>query len=227
MQTYFSIKNGKIISSNSSDATIRVFSAPNEEEKQKIIQRLNVDSFDLAASIDPDEISRVEFEKNHISIIWKQPHTGTFSTKVQFDVLSIGFFIHENTLIMITREDDIPFSEKIFDGVQTINDVILRYFFYTTKQYLSHLKAIKQAKAKLETKLSQSMENKYFLQMFDISESLVYYIDAIEANGAVLSKILANSEKIKFTNKQIHFLEDTISENAQSGRQAQIYSTVL
>ncbi len=232
MQANFSILNGKIVESSNEEAILHVFSTPTPEEKKEIIQRLGVDDYDFDATLDPDEISRVEFEQDLTAIIWKQPHAGDFSLKAQFDVLSVGFFIHNNSLILITDQEDIPFDKKIFDGVKSVNDILLRYFFYTIRQYLKHLKTIKQTKSRLENKLSQSMENKYFLQMFDISESLVYYINAIEANGAVLSKLQTNAirtspDRLKFTTDELDYLEDTILENAQSARQAHIYSTVL
>lgn len=232
MQTNFVITNGKLVETTEKNAVVHVFTTPTPEEKKLIIQRLDVDDYDFDAALDPDEISRVEFEKDHTAIIWKQPHAGDFSLKAQLDVLSVGFFIHKNSLILIMGEDDIPFDRKIFEGVTTINDVLLKYFFYTIRQYLKHLKTIKQTKSQLESKLSQSMENKYFLQMFEISESLVYYINAIEANGAVLTKLHTNSVRVSpdplsFTPQQLDYLEDTILENAQSARQAHIYSTVL
>lgn len=232
MLRYFSIENGKLKESKDSTSPIRVFSNPDNKERLAFMKQLEVDNYDFEAALDPDEISRVEFEHDLTTIIWKQPHTEEFSLKAQFDVNSVGFFIHNGTLSLILSKDDIPFDSKVFDGVYSIYDVLLGYFFYTIRQFASHLKAIKRAKSKLEGKLSQSMENRYFLQMFDISESLVYYIDAIEANGAVLGKLLArtnrsNGDKLQLTEAQIDYLEDTIQENTQIARQAQIYSTVL
>ncbi len=227
MQYFFSIRDGKIVDSVEKEANIWVFTSPTDSEKEEIIQELEIDGNDLDAALDPDEISRVEFAPKHASIIWKQPYKGYFSLKAQFEVMSVGFFILSDKLIMIMGEETIPFSEKIFDRVNTLSDVVLRYFFYTSRQFLSHLKAIKQVTSRLESKLNVSMENKYFLQMFEISESLVYYIDAIEANGAVLAKLRSNHEKITLTQRQLFYLDDIIHENSQSARQAGIYSSVL
>jgi magnesium transporter len=226
MQHYFDIEDGKIVKAKNTDAHIRVFISPTEEERQ-IIQNLGIDVNDLDAALDPDEISRVEFTQHYTSIIWKQPFQDFFSLKAQFDVLSVGFFIHEDQLTMIMREHTIPFAERFFDRVYSVNDVVLKYFLYTTRQYLSHLKSIKQVTMRVETKLNMSLENKYFLQMFDMSESLIYYLNAIEGNGAVLAKLRANVSKIKFSQKQVNYLEDIIQDNSQSSRQASIYSTVL
>jgi magnesium transporter len=71
------------------------------------------------------------------------------------------------------------------------------------------------------------MENVYFLKLFDLSENLVYYINAIEANGGVLAKLRDHANKLELSIRQIAFLDDVILENKQCVRQAQIYSTVL
>jgi magnesium transporter len=227
MQSFFEIKEGKIVHSSDSNSLIRVYGAPNETERKEIIESLSIDSIDIDAALDPDEISRVEFLQKNILIIWKQPYRSSFSLKSQFDVLSVGFFVNKDHLTIIMGDAHIPFSERIFEHVESINDVILRYFFYTSRQYLNHLKSIKQVTTRVESKLNMSLENKYFLQMFDMSESLVYYHNAIDANGAVLAKLRSNNEKFGFSQDQASYLEDVIHENSQSSRQAEIYGSVL
>ncbi len=73
MQRFYSIVNGKIIESKTQSGSIQVFTTPNNKERQVFIQQLGVDSYDFDAALDPDEISRVEFEKDLTTIIWKQP----------------------------------------------------------------------------------------------------------------------------------------------------------
>jgi len=128
---------------------------------------------------------------------------------------------------MIIGENFVPFPAKEFQGVSSTVDVLLKYLFNTIRHYVGHLKVIKQITADLESKISASMENRYLLQMFTLSESLTYYLTAIEANGAVLSKLSGRAERLGFSKQQIDFLDDTVLENRQCARQAQIYSTVL
>ncbi len=204
-----------------------VFTAPAPHEAQEILDTVKIDRYDLDSALDPDEISRVEFLPESLSIIWKQPKQVSVDQEVRFDVSSVGLFLQQDRLTMIIGEDSIYFPPKEFQGVQSPTDVLLKYLFYTTRHYLGHLKVIKQITADLESKISLSMENQYLLQMFAISESLTYYLTAIEANGAVLAKLSARSEKLDFTKQQVDFLDDIVLENRQCARQAQIYSTVL
>ena len=125
------------------------------------------------------------------------------------------------------NEEAIPFSAKEFQGASSSVDILLRFLLYTVHHYLGHLKMIKQLTIELESKISSAMENRYLLQMFSLSESLIYYLNAIEANGAVLVKLRTAVEKLGLSKERIEFLDDIMLDNQQCARQAQIYSTVL
>jgi magnesium transporter len=227
MKSLFTIKEGKIITSTEDEANIRIYVAPDANEKAEIIEQFGIDNNDLDSALDPDEISRVEFLHKCTSIIWKNPTSPDIESVSHFEVSTVGFFINNDALTIILSEESSLLSEKIFEKVNSINDVMLRFFLYTIRQYLSNLKKIKQITSKIEGNLITSAENKYFLQMFDISERLVYYVNAIEGNSAVLAKLRANTEKLNLSQHQIYYLDDIIHDNAQSGRQSNIHSSVL
>jgi magnesium transporter len=228
MRAHFEIRNGTIVPSTAATGTICVFTAPDEREKQQIMETLDIDHYDLDSALDPDEISRVEFAPDRVFMIWKQPKTVSAEQQaIRFDVSSVGIFLGRGTLTMIIGEDAVPFSAKEFQGVISPDDVLMRYLFHTIRHYLGHLKTIKQITAELQSKIGSSMENRYLLQMFDVSESLIYYLNAIEANGAALSKLRGRGERIGLSQDLLDFLDDTILENNQCIRQARIFSTVL
>jgi magnesium transporter len=160
-------------------------------------------------------------------MIWKQPRPVSIEEEIRFEVSSVGLFLHHSNLTMIIGQGSIPFPAKEYQGVDSSVDVLLKYLFSTVRHYLGHLKAIKQITVDLESKIGASMENRYLLHMFALSESLIYYLNAIEANGAVLLKLAARAERLGFTKHQEDFLDDIVLENKQCARQAQIYSTVL
>jgi magnesium transporter len=227
MKACFEIRNDMLTSVVAETAPIAVFSSPGQKEIQEIIETLGIDRYDLDSALDPDEISRVEFTPDRISMIWKQPKQVSVDQALRFDVFSAGLFLDQSTLTMISADDILPFPAKDFQKVGSPTDVLLRYLFYTTRHYLGHLKAIKQITADLESKVSSSMENRYLLQMFALSASLTYYLTAIEANGAALLKLAGRAERLGFSKQQIDFLDDIVLENKQCARQALIYGTVL
>ena len=228
MKACFQLEEGSVIPATNGQATVLVYAAPTTQEKQEVIETLGLDPFDLESALDPDEISRVEFSADRVSVIWKRPKNASFDQQqVRFDVASIGLFLHRDKLVEIMGEDVIPFSAKEFQNASSPVDVLLRILLHTVHHYLGHLKVIKQITVELGTKISASMENRYLLQMFALSESLIYYLNAIEANGAVLAKLRANAERLAFAKQDVEFLHGVMLDNQQCARQAQIYSTVL
>ncbi len=227
MKTCFEISHGTLTPVSAETASICVFTAPEQREIQEIVETLGIDRYDLDSALDPDEIARVEFTPERISMIWKQPKQVSIDQALRFDVSSAGLFLDPLRLTMISADDILPFPTKEFQKVDSPTDVLLRHLFYTTRHYLGHLKAIKQITVDLESKISSSMENRYLLQMFALSESLTYYLTAIEANGAALLKLSGRAERLGFSKQQIDFLDDIVLENKQCARQALIYGTVL
>ncbi len=222
MKKCYAIEAGRLVERE--DGILRVYLAPTPEERTELRTALGIHDYDLDSALDPDEISRVEFDRHGTTIIWKRPSRDQADG---FSVSSAGFFLRDNVLTIVSHESIATFNEKEFIGLSSAYSFLIRYFFFTIRQYLAHLKAIKRATADLEVTLTKSIENKELLQMFDLSESLVYYHDAIESNGNVLAKLKNRSEKFPFTTRQLALLDDAILENAQCAQQANIYTNVL
>lgn len=228
MKVGFAIREGCVISTTDTEATILAYVAPTPQEKQEAVETLGLDPYDLESALDPDEISRVELAPNRVAVIWKRPKNAALDrNQVRFDVASLGLFLHRDRLVVIMGEDAVPFSAREFQGIVTTIDVFLRLLLHTVHHYLGHLKVIKQLTVELGSKISASMENRYLLQMVALSESLIYYQNAIEANGTVLAKLRGNVERMAFGPEQIEALHDIELDNQQCARQAQIYSSVL
>jgi magnesium transporter len=194
---------------------VRCARRPREEELTK---HLGLDAHDLESALDPDEISRVEFAPDTISLIWKRPKNVTAEEQLRFDVASMGLFLHQNKLIVVTDDASLSLEGRAFQGIHSPVDALLRLLRHTVHHYLGHLKAIKQITVELGDKLSSSMENRYFLQMFALGESLIYYINAIHANGAALAKLHANADRIGFSAPQLESLADLMLDNQQCSR---------
>ena len=79
----------------------------------------------------------------------------------------------------------------------------------------------------IEQLISTSMENKYLLNLFTLEKSLVYYVNATNANGVLIERLKNNAAKIGFSTENIEFLDDLTIETNQCREQANIYSQVL
>lgn len=227
MKELFELKNEYVIESTPETSNIVVYSQLSESEKVELSASLNLDQHDLESALDPDEISRVELTTDHLYIIWKRPNAASFKEQLKFEVSSLGMFLKKDKLTVILGESTSPFSGKKLPGATSLNSVILRIFMDTIHHFLSHLKVMRLLNAELQAKLNISMENQYLLQMFNLSESLIYYLNALEANASVLTKLRNNAEKIGFSQEALEILDDIMIEHQQCSKQTEIYSSVL
>lgn len=227
MKEFFELQNGSVVESSPEKGNILVYALPGEAEKKELLETLNIDQHALDSALDPDEISRVEYTNEHLYIIWKRPNTASFKEFLKFEVSSLGIFLKQGRLTLILGESTIPFSAKEFHGITSLNGVILKFLLHTIHHFLGHLKAIRQLNAELQSKLNLSMENQYLLAMFNLSESLIYYLNALEANSSALTKLRTHAEKMGFSKEEQEMLDDIVIEHQQCSKQAEIYSSVL
>ena len=201
--------------------------SPGDHERAFLQERFLIDDYDLSSTLDPDEVPRLDLDDGRLLLIWKLPHSATVSEAIELDVGVVGLAFFQDCLAFVRASGGLSFADREFRKISDIRDVMLAFLLRTVRHFVSHLKVIKQISSELEKKITVSMENKHLLQMFNLSESLVYYVDAIEANGAVLAKLRSISGQLRFQERHIEMLEDIILENTQAARQAAIYSSVL
>ena len=223
----FDIIEKKIVPSDVQESKILIFINPSDEEKNFITKSLLIGEHNLASALDPDELSRIEFEEDHTAIIFKRPKNYSSEDNFLFKVTSSGFFIFKERLVIVMSEDIYLFDGKIFDKINSAQEVFLKILYKFIHHFFEHLKVIQLATDSLEQKLSHAMENKYLLNLFTLAKSLVYYLSALQANTTVIDKIKLNSSKFGFQETESELLEDLIIENQQCFRMAEIYSSIL
>ncbi len=228
----YNFLNGALTESTEEHCRVQVYVNPDNEEKEFIASEYNVDRHTVESATDPDEISRIEFEDDNIFIIWKRPKNYLSSDNFLFGVSSIGLFLFKERLVVVLPEDVSLFDQKQQLHFVSLMDIIIKFLYNSIRHYLDHIKAMKIISREIQIKLNASMENEYLIQMFNLSESLIYYINAISSNLTVLIKLRNYFEKhsgesFPGNDERFEQLEDIIIENNQCLKQAEIYSSVL
>jgi len=227
MIKYFALSNQKIIEADEKTANIFLFIAPSDEEKKSLVDVHKIDEHTLNSSLDPDELSRIEFEPEHIAIIYKRPKNISKDKRLLFKVDSTGVFLFKEKIILVMNEEFPLFNSKAFLKVSSLNDILLKLLSVSVTHFLEHIKVMHMITDELEKKLVSSMENKYIQNFFNIEKSLVYYVNSINSNSVLIERIKNSSSKIGFTTEETEFLDDLIIDNSQCFRQAEIYSNIL
>lgn len=206
---------------------VLVYVNPDGDEKKRLIDEYKMDEHTLNSALDPDEVSRLEFEPEHLALIFKMPRNYSEKDQLLFRVASTGAFLFKDRLVIVIPDETPLFNGKPFNKILTLPDLLLRLISRSIAHFRDHLKAINMLTDELEHKINASMENRYLINLFTLEKSLVYFLNAINANGVVMDKLKHNAARIGFSNEEIELLDDIIIENNQCNKQAEIYSNIL
>ncbi|HEX5164372.1 MAG TPA: CorA family divalent cation transporter [Thermomicrobiales bacterium] len=223
----FAIVEGRLRESAPSSSSITIYTDPSGPAQRQLLEALAIDEHTLASALDPDEIARLEHDPDDALtvIVWKRPWRETVIHPELLGLTSIGLFFQPDHLTIVTAGETALL--RAGDRASSVQDVLLRMMAATVNEFLVELKAVKRTSREIQDELSRSIENREFLRMFQLSEGLVYHINAIDANGGVLRKLRALAPRIGFDEPNLELLEDILIDNNQCSRQGQVFSTVL
>jgi len=227
MQKYYEFRDRKLVESADTNSPVLVCTSPDSDDMALLTNRFNIDPHNIQSAVDPDELTRVEFEPDHTVMILKRPKNYSSQDNFLFKVASLGMFFFKDRLVIITTEDTGLFDAKHPMALESPSDALLRVIAGVIMHFIGHLKVINMISDELEHKVNTSMENRYLLGMFSLEKSLVYYLSATHYNAAVIDKIRANSSRMGFSQDTIEYLDDLAIENSQCAKQAEIYSNIL
>lgn len=227
MEKRFHVVDRKLVEVEHDPCQIVMYINPTESEKRFLVEQLKLDEHTLASALDPDELSRVEFEPEHAAIIYKRPKSYSGHEQFLFRVGSTGAFVFRDRLIIVISED-IPILEEVqFFSDFSAPGVILKLIYRSIVHFREHIKIIARISDELQGKINTALENRHLLNLFTLQKSLVFYVNSLNSNEALLEKLRHNGAKIGFTTEELEILEDTMIENSQCLKSAMIYSDIL
>lgn len=219
------LSGGKVVP-NGDNGNIYVYVNPDEAERKYLID-LKLDEHTLASALDPDELARLEFEPDHLAVIFKRPRNYSSDDMFVFRVVSVGLFLFADRLIVVLSGDIPLFQGKQFTKITSLQEVALKIIFSSISHFVEHLRVINAVSDTLEEQINASMQNKYLLSLFSLEKSLVYYLNGINSNGKLIERLKNSATKLKLSTESIEFVDDMIIENQQCYEQAATYSNIL
>jgi magnesium transporter len=221
------LDRGKLLSFDDNSGEFLCYSSPSITERAEIIEG-GISEHDVSGALDPDELGRVEFNEEHVTVIVKTPKNYSDADNYLFRVTSFGLFLMPGKLIMICPFDEREILElKPLAKVRSLNELFLKILSATVAHFFGHLKVISMISDSLEQKVNTAMENEHLLSMFSIGKSLIYILDGINSNSAMMERLKNSAVKLKLTDDERELLDDIVIENAQCNRQAEIYANIL
>ncbi len=227
MRKCYEIRDHQIAEVPGPDAPIMVFVAPDEAERRHLVDDFKIDEHTLASATDPDELSRLEYEPDHVALIAKRPRNYSGGNQLLFKVDSMGLFLFKERLVVVIGEDIPLFDKKQFRRVDRLAEAMLKLVYRSILHFLEHLKVINMIVDEVEAKINSAMENRHLINLFELEKSMVYYLNAIHSNGVLMDKIKSTAVKLGLTEDEMEFVDDMIVDNSQCYKQADIYSNIL
>jgi magnesium transporter len=209
------------------DGNVFVYVNPGEAERRYLADNYKLDEHTLNSALDPDEQARLEFEPEHVAMIFKRPHNYSSEDEFVFRVTSAGLFLFQDKLIIVLSESVPMFEGKVFARISSFQDLVLKIIYSSIAHFVGHLKVINAVSESLEDQINTSMQNKYLLNLFSLEKSLVYFLNAINSNAKLIERLKLSAAKIGFSQDNIEFIDDLLIENSQCYEQAAIYSNIL
>jgi hypothetical protein len=99
-QMHFAILDEHLRRSEPESAVVSVYSNPASAAQREMLESLGIDDHMLESALDPDELSRLEFdqEEQHIFIVLKRPHREVNGRPELLGIASIGILLQPNRL---------------------------------------------------------------------------------------------------------------------------------
>jgi magnesium transporter len=228
LKTY-QVVNERFIEASGTEGPILLYCSPDKAELKNLAEQYRLDEHTLNSALDPDEISRLEFEPEHIAMIIKRPRNYSATDELLFKVTSMGVFVFKDKIVIVMPEEIQIFEQESRSSfrLKNLTDVLLRIIYGTISHFLWHLRTINQISDSLEQKINTSMENRYLINMFTLEKSLVYFLNGISYNNMLFEKLKNSASKMGFTAEEVEILDDIIIENSQCAKQAEIYTNIL
>ena len=118
----YRIENSKIVETADEKAPVLLYVNPDEAEKRRLVETYQIDEHTLNSALDPDELARLEFEPDHIAIIFKRPKNYSGEDQFLFKASTMGVFYFGDRLIVVPAEDTTLFEGKQLAKIASLHD---------------------------------------------------------------------------------------------------------
>jgi magnesium transporter len=234
MIQYFKIVDQHTIAVDKPEAGTWVNILPplRQEEFSELSSALSIPLDFLKDSLDIDERSRYEDEKNVKLIVIKTPtENNSFNDSDAFYITIPICIILTGQQVVTVNSFENEAIKKFLNSFQNRqpdkpNMMVLKIFEKVILNFQDYLKEINQRRNSLEQKLYDAIRNEELLQLMRIQKSLVYFLTALRSNELLMMK-LARTNFLQMDEKEKDFLDDLVVETSQALETANTYTNIL
>lgn len=201
---------------------------PTEDEKNYLLNQLQIPEAFYNDINDIDERPRIEIENDWHLIIFRIPVVSE-DVKIPFYTIPVGIVFKDEICVTISfhknevLSDFINYTQRKKTDVRDNFDLTLKLLLSSSVWYLKYLKQVNQKIKLAEDNLEKSIKNEELQALLQIEKSLVFFMTSLKGNSIVLHRI----KNMKNINLDAELLEDVDIELRQAQEMTNIYSDIL
>ena len=135
VRSFYRLESDTLVSCEPNAAEIIIYTSPTLDDEAELQEQYKIDYHPLQSSLDPDELSRLEIERDHVSIIFKRPKSFCAGDNFPLKLTSTGVFLYEHYLLIVMADDSPIFEGRVPFPVKSIHDVMLRLLYQATMHF--------------------------------------------------------------------------------------------
>ncbi len=203
---------------------------PTSEEKDYILNTLQVPEAFYNDIEDIDERPRIEVEDGWTLIVIRIPLISD-EDKLPFSTMPLGIIFKDDVMLTLTFkrsdvvEDFIAYQNRKKLEIKDNYDLVLKFLVSSSIWYLKYLKQLSQMINKAEDNLEQSVQNQELHKLIQIEKCLVFFMTSLKGNDVLLHRV--KNIKSERDNFDPELLEDAVIELRQAQEMTGIYSNIL
>lgn len=204
---------------------------PTAQEIALVAESTGVDISDIRTSLDDEESSRIEVQKNYTLVLIDVPTKETRHDNETYTTMPLAIIVGEQFFITVCLEDTVVLHPFMLDKIKGFSTAKKSRFLYqilfsSTTVYQACLRTINRKREEIEAKLSRHTKNSELISLHELETTLVYFATSLRVNGVVLDR-LTRTEKIKSYPEDSDLLNDVIIENRQAIEMSGIYRDII
>ncbi|WP_395047990.1 magnesium transporter CorA family protein [Flavobacterium sp.] len=230
MITFYKNNNGLFQTENQENNSWINAVCPTKEEKQFLLQELQIPEAFYNDIEDIDERPRIEIENGWFLIILRIPFK-TNDAKLPFNTAPLGLIFKDDIFVSLSfhqtdiLSDFVVYTQRKKIAIENHFDLVLKLLLSSSVWFLKYLKQINQRIKLAEDNLEKSIKNEELQALFQIEKCLVFFITSLKGNDILFHRIKNLKSHRETFNPEL--IEDVEIELRQAEETTVIYNNIL
>lgn len=204
--------------------------APTKEEISLVYEATGLKQPFLYSAIDEEESAHVDVDEDETYIVLDQPVIEVEDNSKIYTTMPFSMIYNEKYFITVRMKDNSLIPSLLLKNKNPEIKKHVRFslliMYKLASLFITSLKVIDNQTKDVERELHNSMKNKELFELMDLNKTLVYFSTALNANKAVIARLIRMNEYKKYED-DYDLIEDTQIELNQASEMCSIYRDIL